>query len=330
MGVLIIGLLAFALFLFLLAVFIFIFPLFNFASGNLYDLSHATLHPPVPIHPHDDLPVTLWQNMGYWPEQQPPGKISTREYPKACVALLEKILSTAGWDTTPVVPFVVELGFGCGDSAWEIFKGKGAEIVNGKKRWNVGQYIGISNNKNQLALSKGRYVEDFDDNIRFEFGNGGAPDTWKKNTHDIVGSGRGDDWVLAIDSLYHMDRQKLFTYISSGWNIAAYDLILSDTASGWQLRCFEKVSKLLGIPHGNLLTQDEYTALLVAAGWDLDNITIEDISPHVFSPLSVYLKQRPQLKWKISGLLFGWLGAWGGIRGCIVVAKTAAKGKRRV
>ncbi|RPA83374.1 hypothetical protein BJ508DRAFT_71641 [Ascobolus immersus RN42] len=310
----------------LLVFFLFFFGVYLFLQPrHLYDLSHASLHPPLPAHRHDDLPVTMWQNLGYWAEQLPAGKVSNREFPKACSALLEKVVTTAGWDEMPSIPFVVELGFGCGDSAWEIFHGKGAEIVKGKKRWDVKHYIGITNNRDQLALTKGRYIEDFGDNVRFEFGNGGIPESWKKDTHDIVGSGKGDGWILAIDTLYHMDRERLFGFVPSTWNIAACDLLLSDSASGWRLRLMEKLAPVFGIRPENLLTRDEYIALLVAGGWDLADITIEDISPNVFSPLSVYLKERPQLKWKIVGLLFGLLGSWGGVRACVVVAKENKK-----
>src|SRR5690606_24252891 len=90
---------------------------------------------------------------------------------------------------------------------------------------------------------------------------------------------------------------------------------------GWRLKLMEKIAPFFGIRPENLITRNEYIALLVAGGWDLEDIIIEDISSHVFTPLSVYLKERPQMKWKIAGLVFGLLGAWGGLRGCIVVAK---------
>src|SRR5690606_2387833 len=104
----------------------------------------------------------------------------------------------------------------------------------------------------------------------------GISDSWKKDTHDIVGSGKGDGWIVAIDSLYHMNREKLFNFIPPTWNIAAFDLILSDSASGWRLKLMEKIAPFFGIRPENLITRNEYIALLVAGGWDLEDIIIED------------------------------------------------------
>jgi hypothetical protein len=84
----------------------------------------------------------------------------------------------------------------------------------------------------------------------------------------------------------------------------------------------------MGAPWANFVTQSEYHRKLREAGYI--NITIRDVSEHVFGPLATFMEAQDRVlnvigyglgKFHAARLMFGWWARSGVVRGVIVVAR---------
>ncbi|KAL4921144.1 hypothetical protein BDW62DRAFT_198163 [Aspergillus aurantiobrunneus] len=146
-----------------------------------------------------------------------------------------------------------------------------------------------------------------------------------------------ETWLLALDALYHFQpsRTPLFTYSYSTLHasIMAFDLILpsSPPLSFWTRLLLRILCFFAQIPYANFLTQDEYTALLVRAGYDPDKIMFRDISADVFGGIAGFIRRRVEegkgfglggmAKFRVAGRLSEWWARTGVVRGVVVVAR---------
>ncbi|KAL4986431.1 hypothetical protein BDW68DRAFT_198021 [Aspergillus falconensis] len=148
-----------------------------------------------------------------------------------------------------------------------------------------------------------------------------------------------ENWLLALDTLYHFSpsRLPLFKYTQSTLqaSLMAFDLLLSDPKPSLWTRLIIRILCLFtGTPYTNFLTKQEYTALLVEAGYDVSRISFRDISGDVFGGIAGYINSREEMlkgyglggskgmgKFAGAGKVFGWWARTGVVRGVIVVAR---------
>lgn len=171
------------------------------------------------------------------------------------------------------------------------------------------------------------------------------PKTWTKDIQEATSTKKVDTdvasktphqatWVLALDTLYHFipSREPIFHHAFGELNasIMAFDLLLSETPSHWDLILLRLVSFFAATPFSNFLTATEYRKQLLAAGYDRNKVEIRDISDHVFAGMVAFIERRDrELKttgmnigrYRMAGKVFKWWARSGIVRGCIVVAR---------
>ncbi|KAL3479998.1 hypothetical protein BJX99DRAFT_45520 [Aspergillus californicus] len=171
------------------------------------------------------------------------------------------------------------------------------------------------------------------------------PSSWSTEIHPLLNpnletKGKEEEdstWLLALDTLYHFtpSRTPLFKYTNSTLtaNIMAFDLLLPSTPLSLIQRILLRLLCLITrTPYSNFLTREQYTALLVAAGYDESKISFRDISGDVFSGIAGYIRKRQEMlrmygmgggmgKFKGAKVVFGWWARTGVVRGVIVVAR---------
>jgi hypothetical protein len=174
------------------------------------------------------------------------------------------------------------------------------------------------------------------------------PSTWTKDIHEAVaGKSTKEDgtyvapttpnqatWVLALDTLYHFipSREPILRHAFGELNasIMAFDLLLSDTPSIWDLILLRLVCFFAATPFSNFLTLTEYRTQLLAAGYHRNKIEIRDISGHVFAGMASFIERRDGERktigmtigrYRVAGKVFKWWARSGIVRGCIVVAR---------
>jgi hypothetical protein len=140
-----------------------------------------------------------------------------------------------------------------------------------------------------------------------------------------------DPWVLALDTLYHFSpsRWPIINYASQNLKASfmAFDLCIADKVSLWNIILLRILTTLMGAPWANFVTQDQYRAKLLAAGYK--DIVVKDVSGNVFGPLATFLEEQDR-RLRIFGFglgsfhlarwMFGWWARTGVIRGVIFVA----------
>ncbi|KAJ1328027.1 cyclopropane-fatty-acyl-phospholipid synthase [Microdochium nivale] len=142
--------------------------------------------------------------------------------------------------------------------------------------------------------------------------------------------------LLALDTLYHFSpsRQPLLTYAARTLraDLAAFDILLSDDATAWQTLRLRAVGVLSGCPWNAFLTEREYRSMLAAAGYAAGGIVVQDVTEHVFGPLSQFMAEHEGrlegvgLKMgslRVAGTLFGWWARSKVVRGVIVTARAS-------
>lgn len=140
-------------------------------------------------------------------------------------------------------------------------------------------------------------------------------------------------WLLALDTLYHFkpSRLPLFTcaYKDMQASIMAFDLLISDSASFWDLTRLRLMCLVTGIPYSNFKTMEEYKAMLGLAGYDQALVEMRDISEHVFAGLAHYIRAKEAElnvygmtvgKFKSPAKVFDWWATSGVVRGYVIVA----------
>ncbi|RDW59320.1 uncharacterized protein DSM5745_11015 [Aspergillus mulundensis] len=325
-------------------------------TSSLYGLDHAALNLPVP-------PPSMWMNLGYWKD--------TTDFPTACAALLDQVLITASLldengdatsHSTEKRLRLLDVGIGCGDQSVRILgykrrmHGGVAANDNSDLDGNIkdmtaplfDSYVGITSIPVQAQFAKQRIESSkhSQSNLRAQIfcADAANPLSWDTKLKTSLSAAppsheTEENWLLALDTLYHFSpsRAPLFKYTHSTLHasIMAFDLLLPTPKPSFWARLLLRILCLFaGTPYTNFLTQDEYTALLVDAGYDLSKIIFRDISDDVFHGIAGYINSREEVlkayglggskgmkKYGGAGKLFGWWARTGVVKGFIIVAR---------
>lgn len=250
----------------------------------------------------------------------------------------------------------IDLGFGCGDQSIYLaqlarkIRRTGDSATDSSRHFLLDSYVGLTIVPSQFRFANKRLLSCSDTNgSRFKVfcADAAKPSTWSKDIREAVtGTStkeHGTDvapttpnqatWVLALDTLYHFmpSREPIFCHAFGELNasIMAFDLLLSDTPSIWDLILLRLVCFFAATPFSNFLTMTEYKNQLLAAGYDRNRIEIRDISDHVFAGMASFIERRDgELKnigmtigrYRAARKVFKWWARSGIVRGCIVVA----------
>jgi hypothetical protein len=166
--------------------------------------------------------------------------------------------------------------------------------------------------------------------------NGANPEAWSEGFKANIATAltnTHDHWVLALDTLYHFSPSrwpviKHFAHLESSF--MAFDLCLSSQASLSERIILRILTTIMGAPWANFVTVEQYREKLIEAGYLDSNITIKDISSHVFEPLAAFLEAQDRKlrvvgyglgSFRVAQWMFAWWGRSGVVRGIIVVAK---------
>ncbi|GAA6015178.1 hypothetical protein JCM10207_003630 [Rhodosporidiobolus poonsookiae] len=265
-----------------------------------------------------------WFNMGYWTRG------GQESFPEAAAEHCRRV-ALAGRLTSH--QRVLEVGYGSGDSTLLL-----------SREFSPAQYVGVTSLAAQQALAQKRATEAGLDPARYTLlqGDGaslpGAP-TFEDGSFDAV---------LGVDCAYHFSPRASFltrahALLAPGGSLALSDLLLPSsplsTLDTLLLRCLCAVA---GIPFSSLLPEAEYTAALIRAGFNREDIELEDISAHVWPGFIAFVERRErELGAVLSGRKWGPLKAYAGVvrwyaglrggrsrlRFCIVRARKAGKGE---
>ncbi|KAK1984487.1 hypothetical protein LZ30DRAFT_431188 [Colletotrichum cereale] len=305
--------------------------------NDVYDNDHWKLNVKVPF-------TTMWMNMGYWTDAD--GQ-RIRDFQQACRALLHEVLAEAGvlnTESTTHKLAVLDLGIGCGDQSLEL-----ARLVH-QSSWDEYRYVGLTLNPAQfrIALQKPFHElqkpSSLDKSIRVFQADAARPGAWSADVKSAVASltserpGDQARWVLALDSLYHFspDRRRILKYAAQEFDssFAAFDLLLSDTASTQQKLLVRLLGLGMGCPVGAFTTETEYRKQLGEAGYDGRHVRFRDVTDHVFSGLVDHIKTQEEAlrpfgismgKFKVAGKVFDWFARSKVLRATIVVARKKPK-----
>lgn len=210
-------------------------------------------------------------------------------------------------------------------------------------------YVGITLEPGQATLAQRRIQEKLGEGLnssnglsaRVFCGNAADPTQWSAELQSfitpLVNTAQSTDtetWLLALDTLYHFrpSRLPIFKYAHDTLHasVMAFDLILADNVSWRERVLLQLFCWLTGAPFGNLISQEKYLRLLMAAGYDPSLIEMKDISRHVFSGLSAFLDRRVKEaapfglkmgKFSAARMVFDWWARSGILRGVVVVAR---------
>jgi len=267
------------------------------------------------------------------------GTKDTKDFPRACQALLEEVLKAAGLLTpngspTTVLPgrwnTIVDLGFGCGDQTLYLSQNIRKSVDNRESSHHLtdlplfDSYTGITIDFGQANYACGRlHAHNLLDEPRILLfcADAANPKSWEAK-EELTGKMAGNKkrtvlpplttrtkdkhrWFLALDCLYHFSpsREPILNHAfkEAEASIMAFDLLLSDNASAVARFLLSQLGKLMGCPSNAFITESEYRVLLVSAGYSNGNIYFKDISEHVFAPLTNFLSKRDTLLQS-----FGW------------------------
>ena len=199
------------------------------------------------------------------------------------------------------------------------------------------EYLGITLEEQQCRLAQHRVRQL--GRIKMFCADAGNPGSWNEELIIAVtslASKPSETWLLALDTLYHFSPSRIaifkYAFHSLKANIMAFDLLLADEAPTLiQKLLLHLVARATYTPFSNFLTEAQYKAQLVDAGYEADQIIIRDISGNVFSGLARFLEEQDE-RLKALGLggvgafnvarwVFGHWGRSGVVKGCIIVAK---------
>jgi len=242
---------------------------------------------------------------------------------------------------------IIDLGFGCGDQSLYF-----AQLSNRSSPTSclLDEYVGLTDIQSQFRFAEDRirFCSDIPE-TRFKLfcADAAKPSTWTKDIHeaamhttkksngtDTISTSDQETWVLGLDTFYHFfpSRKPIFRHAFGKLDasIMAFDLLLSDTPSFWNLVILRFICSFAGIPFSNFITVTDYEDQLVAAGYDRNRVEIQDISNHVFAGIASFIeRQDRELKgigmtvgrYRGAGKMFKWWARSGLVRGCIVVAR---------
>lgn len=171
------------------------------------------------------------------------------------------------------------------------------------------------------------------DKITHYVGDAVNPSTWKHiasgqpPTVDTLNPGTYDA-VISLDSCYHYRTRKRWLELSAsllrrGGRLSCTDVILGDGVHRGGLSgvtmdsIFRAVLLLTSVPFDNMVSEADYHTQLLDAGFK--DVTIRDISDHVFPGLAAFIKEhrnniggvvdvdRKWRQYEIAARLFRWL-----------------------
>lgn len=272
-------------------------------------------------------------------------------FDEATRALLEKMLKAAGLcvnsgsvtDDKSVA--VLDLGFGCGDQPIAL-----AELVSAAKRSQF-RYVGLTLDAAQLQTAQRKVDRTLalgnqgdaaglsHDSFKLFCANAAKPETWgrpiRMSVDSLVAENFTERWLMALDCLYYFSpsRRPIFKLAAKSLDaqLMAFDLILDEEASRWNTLLVRLVGVIMGCPLYTFLTETQYREQLVECGYDSAHIEICDISDHVFSGVSGFLKRQEAALsqygislggYKLAGRLFEWFDRTRVVRAAIVVGRT--------
>lgn len=256
---------------------------------------------------------------------------------------MDKVLEMAGLPNGHRSRALIDLGFGCGDQTIHLMKNCPSRQASSDRTEEPSEplfqsYLGITLDSTQFAYAQGRISERLGpelESIRLCCADAAKPDDWNDDLRRSLYSTTKDAdevWVLALDTLYHFhpSRWPIIRYASHSLKASfmSFDLCLAENPSLLNLLILRVLTRLMGAPSANFVTMDRYREQLLEAGYN--DITITDISPHVFAPLADFLdEQDAKLRligfglgaFNVAKWMFRWWGKSGVVRGIIVVAK---------
>ncbi|KAH0526919.1 hypothetical protein TsFJ059_010186 [Trichoderma semiorbis] len=295
-------------------------------TADIYGLGHWKLNVRTPL-------PSMWMNLGFWTRDD--GK-PIRHFDEAARNMLEKLLQAAGLTSTAKSQHsvaVLDVGFGCGDQTVAL-----AELIHASSRPQF-RYVGLTLNAMQLQEAQQR----LDAALAIPEGeNAAKPESWNSDVCASV-DGLADEafrerWLMGLDCLYHFSpsRKPIFKRASQtlSANVMAFDLILSDTASAWQILAVRILGFILLCPWRTFLTEEQYRDQLVECGYDRACVEIRDISDHVFGGLAGHLrKQDAALSpygislsgYTMVGRIYEWFDRTRVLKAAIVVGRIKSK-----
>lgn len=179
------------------------------------------------------------------------------------------------------------------------------------------------------------------DRISLFAADAGDPSSWDPGLQHAIASttqtktqDQSRSWLLALDSLYHF-RPSRRAFLEHGCSrldasLMAFDLILADSTSVWNRFLLWIVCWVAGIPFANFVARDEYVALLVRAGYEIDKIEMRDISRSVFGGLAGFIRRKDEElrrfglgvgRYRAACRLFEWWARSNVVKGVVVVAR---------
>ncbi|KAJ5712799.1 hypothetical protein N7493_009267 [Penicillium malachiteum] len=337
----------------------FIQRLFKKSRVELYGLDHAVLNIQLP-------PQTMWMNMGYWEstthfpdacralldrvlstadilkDQDRNQSIRVLDVGCGCgdqslhlTSLRRGVLTQNQSETAEASGFQDS-----SDAAPSLRSQKSSSLIN--------SYIGITLEPSQAALAKSRVQEKrapenalADSSVDIFCADAANPSSWSGDLQNSIEklaasstTPESATWLLALDTIYHFrpSRLPLLQFACHNLNASymAFDLVLADNISWFQRFILQIICWFLGAPFGNIITKDEYMRLLVRAGYEPEQIEMQDISQHVFGGLAAFLGRRVQEatpfglkmgKYRGARKVFDWWARTGIMRGYVVVAR---------
>lgn len=219
---------------------------------------------------------------------------------------------------------------------------------NGSHRPLLDSYTGINLEPSQAEVAKQRLQGSYHSTeksstcprAKIFCANAADPTSWsgelQSSIDDFAATSQNPDtatWLLALDTMYHFrpSRLPLLHYARNTLHASfvAFDFILADNVSWHQCLLLRLVCWVTGSPYGNFISREKYLRLLEAAGYDLSQVEIRDITRHVFPGLSGFLSRRVQggeiyglkmTRYKAARMVFKWWANSGIVRGVVVVA----------
>ncbi|KAI9042589.1 uncharacterized protein KD926_005444 [Aspergillus affinis] len=338
----------------------FFFP--SIGARSIYGLDHAVLNIPVP-------PPSMWMNMGYWKNEcdLPDACRALLEQVLTAAGLLD---STGHPVPTDRQFRLVDVGIGCGDQSLHMvnLRKPSTQALSNDRNSGASRvapplfdsYVGLTLLPEQAELARQRLEASATASMKpapatsteptqvdIFCANAADPASWDQELQRAIAPSPGDSsdapsktkatttWLLALDSLYHFrpSRAPLLTYAATELHASfmAFDLLLSDSATAWQRLLLRGVCLMTGAPFTNFLTQSEYEAFLVRAGYSIDGIVMTDISEHVLGGLAGFIRKKDARmrrvgmsvggKFRAAATVFDWWARSGVVRGMVVVAK---------
>lgn len=218
-------------------------------------------------------------------------------------------------------------------------------------------YVGVNITPSQVNLARQRLLQaskqasampgHFTPDIKIFEADAAKPSSWKFELKEAILMNSRETpsdpqtlrhvqkhtWLLALDTLYHFkpSRKPLFecAFTEMQASIMAFDLLLGESPSFWDKLYLRLICLVSGMPWSNFMSKTEYESMLVDAGYQRDQILMEDVSENVFSGIASFIKTREEQlkiygmslgKYKGPGEIFDWWAKSGVVRGYVIVA----------